>query len=282
MAFKEYDYLNDSFLHEMERLSNNNLNIYYLIHAYFSVNRGGENFYDAWIFEELNSWAIGVRIDGMYLIYGNSCDDLIISKIHERINNNEVEYLSGFHFCGTKVILDKLFIKANFNFEVYKERYYYTLTKKNFIPINSVQNILIRKSVISDLQVIAKMNSDFNTEEWNGKNNRSVEDFEALIRENVRSGKFFLVEFNNEVVGFCSVMNFLSKVDNMIGTVYICDNYRNKNLGTHLLSSVLKNQLDHAEEIYLMTDRQNLPSNKMVENLGFEKNYEYSDLIFKK
>jgi RimJ/RimL family protein N-acetyltransferase len=282
MAFKEYDYLNDSFLHEIERLSNNNLKIYYLIHAYFSVSKGSKGFYDAWIFEESNSWAIGLRIDGRYLIYGNNCDDLIISKVHERIDNNEVEYLSGFHFCGTKAILDKLMIKANFDFEVYKERYYCTLQKENFIPIINDQNILIRKSVISDLLVIAKMNSDFNTEEWNGKNNRSVEDFEFLIKEDVKSGKFFLVEFNNEVVGFCSVMNFLSKVDNMIGTVYISDTHRNQNLGTHLLSSVVNNQFDHAEEIYLMTDIQNLPSNKMVKNLGFEKNYEYSDLIFKK
>ena len=282
MSFKEYEYLNDSFLHEVEKLSDNNFNIYYLIHTFFSVTKNGANFYDAWIFTESQSWAVGLRVDGMYLIYGNDESDLIISKINKRINNGEVEYLSGLHFSGTKIILDRLFEKANFNFEIYKERCFYTLTEKTEYFKTDIQSFIVRKSNINDLSAIAKMNSAFNTEEWNGKNNRSAEEFESLIRENVKEGKFFIIEYNDEVVGFCSTMNYLSKTINMIGTIYIDTNHRNKNAGTILLSFVVDELLVEANEIYLMTDKQSLPSNKMVQSIGFEKNYEYSDLIFKK
>lgn len=281
MGFKEYEYLNDSFLHEVEKLSDNNFNIYYLIHTFFSITKNGANFYDAWIFNELKSWAVGLRVDGMYLIYANDESDVIISQIHKRITD-EVEYLSGFHFTGTKVILDKLFEKANFNYEIYKERCFYTLTEKRENFKTDIQNFIVRKSTINDLSTIAKMNSSFNTEEWNGKNNRSAEEFEPVIRENINEGKFFIIEDNNEIVGFCSTMNYLSKTIDMIGTIYIDTNHRNKKLGTILLSFVVDILLIEANEIYLMTDKQSLPSNKMVQNIGFEKNYEYSDLIFKK
>lgn len=282
MSFVEYEHLSDNFLHEVVKLSDNNFNIYYLIHAFYSVNKGGMDFYDAWVFKKSESWAIGLRVDGMYLIYGNDEDDSIISKLNERINNEEVDYLQGFHFTGTKAILDKLMKKANFDFEIYKERYFYTLVERKEVFKKNVENVTIRKSTINDLSIIAKMNSDYNSFEWKGKNNRTAEEFKPLLKENVRNGVFFIIEFNNEIVGFCSVMSFLSKINNMIGTIYIEENHRNKNLGTILLSHVINELLKNAEKIYLMTDMQSLSSNKLVENAGFEKNYEYSDLIFKK
>ena len=76
-------------------------------------------------------------------------------------------------------------------------------------------------------------------------------------------------------------MSFLSESPNMIGTIFIKDSHRNKKFAQYLLSKISNDMLTTNQEIYLMTTKENVASNKMVENIGYFKVYEHSDRTIK-
>ncbi len=91
----------------------------------------------------------------------------------------------------------------------------------------------------------------------------------------------YKLEIEDEIIGFCTKMSFLSEYPNMIGTIFIKESHRNKKYAQHLLSKISNDMLTLNQEIYLMTTKENLASNKMVENIGFSKKYEHSDRIIR-
>ena len=68
----------------------------------------------------------------------------------------------------------------------------------------------------------------------------------------------------------------------MIGTIYIDINYRMNDNGKHLLSDVVNRILKEHNEVLLMTTKDSVASNKMVESVAFKKGYDYSDRLIKK
>lgn len=64
-------------------------------------------------------------------------------------------------------------------------------------------------------------------------------------------------------------MSFLNPKPNMIGTIFIASNYRKSGNGKHLLSNVIDKIHNGNKSTYLMTSKESISSNKMVENVGF-------------
>lgn len=276
MDIKTFEYLNQSFIKEIENLEDDKFKLYYLLYHSVAIASGNEDYYDAWIIRENESWCVGLRVNGYYFIYGNIITKKISDKVKEVLN--EVEFLEGFHFAGTSKFIDIL----DFNISSYKVRNFYKLLKKEFNPI-IITNFNFRKSTLEDIKVIANLNSKYNREEWKGYNDRTPEEFEKLpsFVESVKCGDYFILEKEGRIIGFCSIMKFYSHLPNMIGTLYIDDDCRNNKFGQNLLNSVCNELLKKVDNLYLMTDSNNLESNKVVSKNGFKRIYSYSDVIFK-
>lgn len=97
----------------------------------------------------------------------------------------------------------------------------------------------------------------------------------VATKEQINEGQYIVAEKGNQVLGFCS--HFGTKFENdMIGTVYVENGFRNNSIGRILLNEMTKIVLSKNPKCYLTTDMKNLASNKIVTELGYQKIYEYT------
>lgn len=278
--FKNFtDELNAEFVQTIENLNQfRTLDFYYIIEAYNRVMSGMNNYYDAWIYENGNKWCVGFWIDGNYLLNSSNLDEkdliLINQKIDFKIFKND-----GFHFAGNTDLINSLAdLNTNFELENFKERYFYVSNKlKMEIKLENQIDLVTEY----DKEKTAFLYQKYYTEEYNGNNDKSLEEVMENINYLVAKKLINKLEVENEIIGFCTKMSFLSEHPNMIGTIFIDENFRNKKYAQLLLTKVSKKLLENNKEIYLMTTKENTASNKMVENVGFVRQYEHSDRTIK-
>ena len=271
---KKYDQLNQVFVNDINNLIGfNEMHFYYLINSYNAILSGHLNCYGAWVYLNQDYWAVGLWIEGNYFLFSNNTEDETIQYI-----NNQIDftiYLDGFHFAGTKDLIEKIAESHDsFSLNVFKERYFYQIEE---IKLNYEQKFLIELARKNDIAILSEMKCNFFEEEYSGKNNKNLEDMKLLVEEQINSETIFTLKSNCEILGFCTIMSFLSSSYNMIGTIFIRKEERNKQLGTELLFFITKMLLLKNEKIFLMTDKSVANANKMVENIGYKKIYNYLD-----
>jgi predicted GNAT family N-acyltransferase len=271
------DNLNGEFIHQIENLKEyKEFDFYYIIQTLEAVLSGSRYLYDCWIYEVAERWCVGFCINDNYLLNSKNLSQKDIKLINKRIGSNHCQ-IDGFHFAGDTRLIEKLSeINSDFTLEPFKERYFYKLSALTF-----KSKFTTEVSVVTDedVQEIAVQYQKYFEEEYNGLNNKNLS---ALI-ETVDSLKFrnliYKLKINEKVIGFCTIMSFLSEKPNMIGTIFIDKNFRMNGNGKHLLSNVIGEIHNEHNDILLMTTKESTSSNKMVENVGFERKYEHSDRI---
>lgn len=272
--------LNSNFVQQIQNLNQfKSLDFYYIIEAYGNVMGGYQNFYDAWIYENNESWCVGFWIDGNYLLNSKELDVNDLHKINEKINFKFFDQ-DGFHFAGDTKLIDNLteLNKGKFELDSFKERYFYVSNKINFE--SELQNNISLLN-ICDIDKVATLYQQYYVEEYEGKNNKELEFVKANINYLMSKKLIYKLELENDIIGFCTKMSFLSQKPNMIGTIFIEESKRNNKFAQNLLAEVSNEMLRQNQEIYLMTTKKNTASNKMVENVGFIKQYDHSDRIIK-
>ncbi|MEH6659947.1 GNAT family N-acetyltransferase [Leeuwenhoekiella marinoflava] len=276
--FTDYtDSLNGKFIHQIENLVEyKEFNFYYIIQNFGAVMSGSTDFYDCWIYEVKERWCVGFWISGNYLLNSKNLTQEDIELINNRIGFHQFK-VDGFHFAGDTILIEKLSeINLDFTLEPFKERYFYKLTALKLKTKFTTEVVIVADE---DIQEIAIQYQKYFEEEYNGSNNK---DLQTLI-EKVKSLKFrnliYVLKEGKNVIGFCTIMSFLSDKPNMIGTIFIDENFRMNGNGKHLLSNVIEKIRNGHNDILLMTTKESFSSNKMVENVGFEKTYEHSDRI---
>lgn len=104
---------------------------------------------------------------------------------------------------------------------------------------------------------------DFSKEEWNGKNTEKYEDcLELVFHRNID-----VFVQNNNVIGYGEVIGN----SDMIGTIFIKNEYRNKGYGKLLTSLISKELLNHSEKLRVMTTNKNIAMKIILEKLGFKE-----------
>lgn len=271
--------LNSQFVLKIQNLKNfNSLSFYYIIEAYEKVMGDYYNYHDAWIYENDESWCVGFWIDGNYFLNSNNLSENDLKIINNRINFKHFKQ-DGFHFAGNTELVDSLSeINTDFELEEFKERYFFALDK-----VNNENNLSNKISLIDydDVDEIAILYQQYYVEEYQGTNNKQLEVVKDNIYSLITRNLMYKLEIDNEIIGFCTKMTFLSDTPNMIGTIFIQESNRNKKYAQNLLRFVSNIMLKENQEIYLMTTKQNTASNKMVERVGFLKKYDHSDRIIK-
>ncbi|MFC4634644.1 GNAT family N-acetyltransferase [Dokdonia ponticola] len=239
---------------------------------------GYSEFYNCWIYEEADRWCVGFWISGNYFFNSKNLTKEDVKNIKDKIDFKQFKK-DGFHFIGNTQLIDKLSDhNSSFTLESFKERYFYSLKE---IHLKSKFSKEVNLASQEDIQEIATLYQQYYQEEYNGNNNKeltkTLENFESLqLRKLIYS-----LKENDKVIGFCTIMTFLSPKPNMIGTIFIDVNFRNNGNGRHLLSFVVGEILKQNDELFLMTTKENISLNRMVESIGFRKCYEHSDRIIK-
>lgn len=278
--FKNYtNNLNSNFVNHFERLSGyTDLNFYYIIQFFDRVMADYLEFYDCWIYEKADRWCVGFWVSGSYLFNSNNLTKEDIKYIIERIDFNYFK-IDGFHFIGNTHFIDKLSdFDSNFTFESFKERFFYSLKK---IKLNSKFSKEVNLASTEDIQEIAILYQQYYHEEYNGKNDKEI-DTTLEIVEKLQSQKLIYgLKEDNKIIGFCTIMSFLSLRPNMVGTIFIDINFRQNGNGRNLLSFVASILIDQNSELFLVTTKENIVSNQMVESIGFKMQYEHSDRVIK-
>lgn len=271
--------LNSNFVKEIQNLNQfRTFDFYYIIEAYGRVMGGFSDYYDAWIYITDDSWCVGFWINGNYLFNSKNLSHSDLLLINERINFSNFNQ-DGFHFAGNSSLIDSLSeLNESFSLEKFKERYFYVGNK---IIFENEFDDKISFVIDDDIEEIAILYQQYYIEEYNGSNNKSINEVISNINSLVSRNLIYKLEVDNEIIGFCTKMSFLSKSPNMIGTIFIKVSHRNKKYAKYLLSYISNNMLAENEKIYLMTTKESIASNKMVESIGYFKEYEHSDRIIK-
>ena len=274
--FKEYSE-KKQFISDITNLGNYNFfKLYYLNYLIYATNNQPINM---WIYKNENRWCIGYYIIGNYCLNGYNLQKEDIESIRNYIKFEQLT--DNTHFLGDTDIIEEL-SKSMGNFEKFKERFFYAVNKLK--PIKTPSETKISLLEKEEIEKVIPLYSQYYKEEYEGKNNKADDEVRQNIEYCVKEESIYKLEYKNELIGFCTKMEFLSGMPNMIGTIFISQKYRNKKYGQYLLYYVTQDLLKGkaVPEIYLMTTKENIGSNKMVENIGFIKIHEHSDRIFKK
>ena len=278
--FTDYtDDLNGKFINQIENLNGyNEFDFYIIINAFGSVMSGHSRLFDCWIYESNDRWCVGFWINGNYLLNSRNLTKKDINLINNKVNFSQFK-INGFHFAGDTEIIEQLAqINLDFSLEPFKERYYYNL---NYLKLKSKFTNEVSSVSRDDVPEIAVLYQQYFQEEYNGLNDKDLQSVEEKV-ESLRLRKsIFKLIINKKIIGFCSIMSFLNEEPNMIGTIFIDTNHRMNGNGKHLLSYVINKIYKPNNQIFLMTTKENLASNKMVKSVGFEKQYEHSDRLIK-
>ncbi|MBI6117886.1 GNAT family N-acetyltransferase [Salegentibacter maritimus] len=275
------DYSNNldaNFIYHIESLDGyNEFNFYNIINAFGRVFSNNVEFYDCWIYEIEDRWCVGFWITGNYLFNSNNLIHSDTKIIKNKIDFGQ--FGNGFHFTGNTQIIEQLSnSNLDYSLEPFKERYYYSLNSLKLKTKFSKEVDLSKQEDIKELSILYQK---YFHEEYDGKNDKDLQTTTAMV-ESLHSRKLiYRLKLKGKIVGFCTIMNFLHPELNMIGTIFIDKKFRAKGNGIHLLSFVTEKIHKERIKVFLMTTKENISSNKMVEKIGFKKQYNHSDRIIK-
>lgn len=233
-----------------------------------------------WKIGDNYSWILGICANGDYNIYGQNYTEELLEAVANQFDFDKLP--NGIWFSGNKFIIDYLIQKnPGVYYERLKDRAFYQVNNKLFSSKSDVPKIEIRFANPEDLEILTRYNCQFFEEEYNGENNKDYDEMKILMSHYIDNETFKVATANNEVIGFCSRMKSVFNTD-MIGTVFVNEKHRQSKVGTALITDMTEEILKNNFECWLMTDLNNIPSNRIMEKLKFKKIYEYTSGEVKK
>lgn len=278
MIIEEFDFLDDNFIGQMNDFAKSEpFQLFYLYNAVNMVNHEGTNFYDAFVLTNNTCKIISLCIDSGYYFYGKNWTETEIELIRKRINFET--FPNGFHFVGTTDLVNRLFEDTEIQTVDFKDRYFY---KIDLNPTIDDSSYVITEPNKNDIEKLGKITQKSHREEYKELSIKTLEEFVDQVQELISKSNIFINKNDNEITGFCTVM-YTESDSPMIGTLYIKEEYRNKGIGKVLLSFATKKLMkEKANACYLVTEKNNISANKVIESVGYKKIYEHMDKIIVK
>jgi hypothetical protein len=199
------------------------------------------------------------------LVYGDNWTGNQILEISDIFYLNK---FTNYSLAGDSTLISKLleFYKPK-NQEIEKRRILYKTD--NIIKFNT-HDLKIRRGSFDQLNELAKMLQDYYREEYNGLNDKTIDDMEQRITKVIQTQKIYvLLDVNETILSFCTI------IDPDIGIMFTKAEHRNKGYGKIILShcSTLLQQKNPI--VYVMTDSDKPESNIVCEKVGFRPYYYY-------
>jgi len=202
----------------------------------------------------------------MLLVYGENWNETQIKEISEVFDLNKY---TNYALAGDDEIIDKLinFYKPK-NFEVEKRRLLYQANKiKNF----EKEGFKIRLGSFAELNELAAMLQQYYHEEYDGKNDKTIEEMRQRIISIIQTKKIYvLLDKNETLLSFCTI------IDPDIGIIFTNSEHRKNGYGKIILSYCSQLLQQKNDTVYVMTDRDKLESNIVCEAVGFRPYFNYT------
>lgn len=226
-----------------------------------------------WLKGDQQSWILGFCSNNNYQIYGLNYTHEMLDEVTDELDLSLLP--ERLVISGNKKIWEYILSSNKFvNFTILKNRYFYEVVPETFNVYNN-DTFTIRNGTYNDIDTLARLHCDFFKEEYKGQNNKELSDMIFSCTRLIADQEILVAEIEGTIVGYCTIMK--TEFENeMIGTVFIVNEYRKKNIGKCLLSKVTSIILSRNPRTWLMTDMTNYPSNKLVSSLGYYVLSEYT------
>lgn len=273
---EEFEILDQDFIRRVQELIGDDFIQYYnLIDAVNNVMNGYIEFYDAFIIAESNdSWIIGLWVSGNYLIYSKNYNKAQLKILIERIDLTA--YHNGFHFLGTREIIESIVSSTEIKFTIFKKRLLYVCKKVNQYNENPLQIIGFPES--KDAEELTKMTCDYFEDEYKGKNNKDYDKVLPNVRNQILQQTLWNLKVDKQIKSMCSIINTAANVP-IVGSFFTKRESRNLGYGQSLLFKVTDELLKKYVECWLIADEENLESIKVFEKIGYRNVYKTLDVI---
>lgn len=212
-----------------------------------------------------NDWILILHGD-ILLIYGDNWHENQFEEIKEVFDLNKY---TNFSLCGDNKLIEKLieFYKPK-NFEIEKRRTYYIT---NEIINFQAESLKIKNASLDNLNELSIMLQEYYHEEYNGLNDKTIEEMQRRITLVINARKIFvLFDEEENILSFCTIN------DPDIGIMFTKREYRCKGYGKIILSYCSGLLQRKNETVYVMTDRDQIGSNVVCKAVGFKPYYDYT------
>ncbi|AYZ12739.1 hypothetical protein EGY05_12770 [Chryseobacterium arthrosphaerae] len=245
----QYTYLQN----QLEEVLNGNQNIY--SDSLVNVN---EN--------DPTKWILIINTDSFVSFYGSNWSTEQIKEVLQTFDFRTEDHS---FICGTeKLILEVLLAARIKEYEIGKRRIFY---KTSLIKKFNYSDYNIQRPDFNIVSELARMLQMYYHEEYQGKNDKTIEDMYMRINDLILSNEIFIIKdpSDQHIISFCSIK------DSNPGILFTNQPYRNQGYGQILLSYCSNLLLVENEVIYLMTDADLPESNVLSQKIGFTPFYEY-------
>lgn len=220
---------------------------------------GKKDLYDKSVINTTDNGWILILHGEVLLIYGeNWCSDQF-NEISKIIDLNQ---FTNFSIIGNSELISSLldFYKIK-DVDIYKERILYrTQDIKNLDNFN----LEILPANFANLEELAVMLQQYYHEEYKGKNDKSIDDMRIRVLQVIKTGKIFILKnIHGQILSFCTI------IDPDIGILFTKSEFRNQGYGKKILAHCSKLLLQKNKEVFVMTDKNEIASNKTCISVGF-------------
>ncbi len=230
------------------------------------VLKGQKPIYNSSVLNTTDKSWILILHGEMLAIYGDKWNVDQFKEISEIFDLNTY---TNYTLSGETELIDELIKFYNpKNYLIEKRRLFNRSTKINDFH-NSV--LEIKLGSIYDLGELAVMLQEYYHEEYNGLNDKKIEDMEQKILSLIQTKKIYtLIDKSGAILSFCTI------IDPDIGIMFTNKEHRNKGNGKIILSYCANLLLRKNGIVYLMTDRDKVESKIVCEKVGFIPYFNYS------
>ena len=273
MTITNYKNLDNNFIKEIEEFTEGEFfQLFYLFAEVNNVNYGSSKLNKAFILKDGKCQIIGLITDNAYYLFAKNWKKTQLEKISKISNLQNCP--EDFQFLGTEKFIKELFILNSLELDVIKNRSFYKIEKSKLNEFKNENEI--EKALISDTIEITHLYQQYYVEEYNGTSNKEFNDTKENVIKLIESNSILISKKNEMIMGFCTSMHKGTE-NPMIGTVFVNPEYRNIGIGKSLVHFTTRDLLKSANVVLLMTTKENIQSNKMVEKLGYFKIYDHTN-----
>lgn len=251
------------------------LNLYqhkFLREDFKQAKSGNQTLYDrTFLNVQGNSWILMLELESIH-IYGQNWS---IQQVDEFLKNFDASTFENRFVCGETRLLFEIFRRANTtNYEQFIDRIFYVKSKLNAI---NQQEETIRLARIEEVPVLGRMLQQFYHEEYEGKNDKLIEEMECrMIAEVERESVYVHLTSENVISSFCTINN------PDIGILYTNPVHRRKGYAKKILSFCTEQLFLENQEAHLMTMRNKVESNSTAQSIGYTPYFEFCCVHMKK
>lgn len=242
----------------------------FIKHELTQMHRGLKPLYqDSLLNIQGNNWVLIVHTDGQILVYGEGWTDEQLTEISLAFDFSRH---SDITVSGDSQIITRLSDLNIFsNFTITRVRPFYRSSEINRFED---PNLSIELAQEDEIEELAGMLQQYYHEEYNGENDKTIEEMEERVFTCVANETLYVLKNNAQLIlSFCTI------IDPDVGILFTKPDQRGNGYGKILLSHCAQLLLDENEEVYLMTIKSVTDSNIVATKVGFETFFECSFVV---